>query len=120
MIFPVKLGSAARRRAAWACRSALGAARTSRGWPSAGLPREKLVAAATSAIVSFRSRLVLIRPTLPFHEQPPQDLARRRLGDLLHDLQLADLLVRGDTLRDEPHQHIRGGFALQDHKRLRH
>src|SRR5207247_10256247 len=46
------------------------------------------------------------RVALPLDEDPPEDLARRRLGDCLDDLDAADPLERGDVLGDVRDEHL--------------
>src|SRR5438128_10362983 len=109
-------------------------ARTSREY-SASKNASKLNSRLASGVASLSLALIIrikksrgahgvtrtglrLRP-LSFDEDPPQDLARGRLRDLLDELDLADLLVRSDPLRHERHDHLGGGLVLQHDERLR-
>ena len=68
----------------------------------------------------LRPGLVSNERPLPFDKDPAQDLARGRFGDLVDELQVADLLVGGDACRDIGHEFLGRGFVLQHDERFRH
>src|SRR5215471_13471254 len=80
------------------------------------------IAPAAYALAHSRTGGAADRPRpLALHQDAAQDLARRRLGDLGHELDLAHALVGRNPPGNECHELLGrgGGIWLQDHERLR-